>query len=91
MSSHSLDLGLSCNLPKDFATSIDTVASPVTFTTVLHISKGLSTANIKANPIGNNYGGNPIASSTITNITIPALGTAALPIDANNAVPTITN
>ena len=30
-------------------------------------------------------------SRTMTNITIPALGTAALPIDANNAVKIITN
>ena len=32
------------------AFGMDTDASPVTFTTVLHISKGLSTANIRAKP-----------------------------------------
>ena len=82
---------MSFNFPKDLATNIDTVASPVTFTVVLIISKGLSTAKINAKPIGNNSSGKPTDSKTITNITIPALGTAAEPIEANNAVNTITN
>ena len=34
------------NFPVDFATTIDTAASPVTLTTVRHISSGLSTAKI---------------------------------------------
>ena len=89
LSFHSLGLG-SCNFPKDFAIIIETVASPVTFTVVLHMSKGLSTAKIKAKPIGSNSSGKPIDSNTITYITIPALGTAALPIDANKAVATMT-
>ena len=42
---------LSRNLPSLFAIKVDTVASPVTFTTVLSISKGRSTAKIKANPM----------------------------------------
>ena len=41
---------LSRNLPSLLAIKVDTVASPVTFTTVLSISKGRSTAKIKANP-----------------------------------------
>ena len=64
------------NFPTDLPTIMDTAASPVTFTTVLHISKGLSTANIKAKPIANLSDGKPIDSNTITNITIPAPGTA---------------
>ena len=78
-------------MPTDFATSDATVASPVTLITVLHISKGLSTANINANPMANLSAGKPTASNTITNITIPAPGTAAEPIDANNAVIIIVN
>ena len=38
------------SFPIDLATNIDTAASPVTFTTVLHISSGRSIANISANP-----------------------------------------
>ena len=68
-------------------TNIDTVASPVTFTTVLHISRGLSTAKIKAKPIS----GIPAWERTIISITIPAPGTAAEPIEANVAVVTIPN
>ena len=33
--------------------------------------------------------GTPIASSTMTSITMPALGTAAVPIDASSAVKTM--
>ena len=54
------------NLPTDLPTIMDTAASPVTFTTVLHISKGLSTANIRAKPIANLSDGKPIDSNTIT-------------------------
>ena len=63
-------------------TIVDTVASPVIFTTVLHISRGRSTAKIKANPAS----GIPAWARTITRTIIPALGTAAAPIDANVAV-----
>ena len=59
-----------------------TVASPVTLTTVLNISKILSTAKIKAIPSGSI----PIELNTMTNITIPAPGAAAAPIDAKGAV-----
>ena len=64
------------------STSIETVASPVIFTTVLHISNGLSTAKINAKPAS----GIPAWASTITKTIIPALGTAAAPIDASVAV-----
>ena len=56
-------------------------------TTVLHISRGLSTANIRASPAS----GIPACANTITNTIIPALGTAAAPIDANVAVTIIPN
>ena len=75
------------NFPTDLATTVETVASLVTFTTVLHMSKGLSMANIKAKPAS----GIPACPKTITNITIPALGTAAEPIEANVAVTIIIN
>ena len=75
------------NLPIDFPTIIDTAASPVTFTIVRHISKGRSIAKIKAKPAS----GIPACAKTITNITIPALGTAAVPIEAKVAVKTIPN
>ena len=61
---------------------VETVASPVIFTTVLHISNGRSTAKISANPAS----GIPACAKTITKTMIPALGTAAAPIDANVAV-----
>jgi hypothetical protein len=38
------------SLSTDFATTIETAASPVTLTVVLHISKGLSIAKIRAKP-----------------------------------------
>ena len=44
-------------------------------------------AKIKANPAS----GIPACAKTITSITIPALGTAAVPIEANVAVKTIPN
>ena len=69
------------------STIIETVASPVILTTVLHISKGRSTANIKAKPAS----GIPACANTITSTIIPALGTAAAPIDANVAVTIIPN
>ena len=59
-----------------------TLASPVTFVTVLSMSKILSTPRIKANPTL----GTPIASKIITSVIIPAPGTAAVPIDAKTAV-----
>ena len=74
-------------LPTDFATIIETAASPVTLTIVLHISNGLSTAIIKASPAS----GIPAWPRTITSITIPALGTAAAPIEARVAVTIIPN
>ena len=64
-----------------------TVASPVTLTIVLHISRGLSIAIIRANP----WGSIPTAPSTITNIIKPAPGTAAAPIEDSVAVTIITN
>ena len=75
------------NFPCDLATIIETVASPVTFTTVLHISKGRSTAKISANPVS----GIPACASTMTNMTIPAPGTVAEPIEAKVAVTIIPN
>ena len=66
--------------------SRNSLASPVTLTTVRNISNILSTAKIKAIPSGSI----PIALNTITNITIPAPGTAAAPIDDKVAVITIT-
>ena len=74
-------------MPTDFATSIETVASPVTFTIVRHMSRGLSTANISARPAS----GIPAWPKTIINIIIQALATAAAPIDARDAVTTIPN
>ena len=71
--------------PSVVATTVATVASPVTLTTVRSMSKILSTPNIRARPSA----GTLIAPNTITNITIPAPGTAAAPIDANVAVKTI--
>ena len=61
---------------------METVASPVILTIVLHISRGLSTAKINANPAS----GIPAWDNTITNTIIPALGTAAVPIEASVAV-----
>src|SRR5690554_7069998 len=55
-----------------------TVASPVTFTTVLNMSKILSTGKMMAIQAGFK----PTESNTIISITKPALGTAADPIDA---------
>lgn len=78
--------GLWFNFPTDLATKMDTVASPVTFTTVRHISSGRSTAKIRAKLMAILSEGKPLDSKTITNITIPAPGTAAEPIDASNAV-----
>ena len=46
------------------------------------MSRGLSTANIRANPAS----GIPAWANTITRTIIPALGTAAAPIDAKVAV-----
>ena len=46
------------------------------------MSKGLSTAKINANPAS----GIPACAKTITKTIIPALGTAAAPIDAKVAV-----
>src|SRR5690606_25247029 len=68
--------------PSVLATTIVTAASPVIFTTVRHISRILSGANINAIPAT----GTPIASNTIISITTPAPGTPADPIDAKVAV-----
>lgn len=59
------------------------VASPVTFTVVLHMSNIRSTAKIKPIPSIGICGNNP---KTMVNITKPAPGTAAEPIEANVAV-----
>ena len=61
-------------------TMVLTQLSPDIFTTVRHISKGRSTANINVNAIGSCSDGNPTDSRTMTNITIPALGAAAAPV-----------
>ena len=61
------------------------VASPVTFTTVLHISRGRSTGKM----IAIQAGFSPTDCRTIISMTSPALGTAADPIDAKVAVKTI--
>src|SRR5690606_38292419 len=73
--------------PSVEATTAHTVASPVTFTTVLNISRILSGAMIKAIPVA----GTPIDSNTIINMIRPAPGTPADPIDAKVAVNTIVN
>ena len=62
-----------------------TAASPVTLVAVRHMSRMRSTPKISAMPAG----GTPIASSTMTSITMPALGTAAVPMDASSAVKTM--
>ena len=62
-----------------------TVVSPVTFTAVRHISRGLSRAMIRASPSS----GIPTAPRTITSITSPAPGTAAAPMDESVAVRTM--
>ena len=51
------------------------------------MSKGLSTAKINANPAS----GIPACARTITKTIIPALGTAAAPIEARVAVEIIPN
>ena len=73
--------------PSLLATTVATVASPVTLRTVLHISRILSTGKI----ILIQAGFNPTESYTIINIIKPALGTAAEPIEAIVAVKTITS
>ena len=63
-----------------------TAVSHVTFTTVRHISRILSTPMMRAAP-GTSSGF--ICSNTTNSITIPAQGTAADPIEASVAVATI--
>lgn len=58
-----------------------TAASPVTFTDVLSISKILSTANMI--PIASK--GRPNCCNIITNVMVPADGTAAVPIEVTTA------
>ena len=67
--------------PSDLAIKVDTVASPVTLTTVLYISSGRSIGNIMATQAGLS----PTDCNTIIIMINPALGTAAAPIDANEA------
>ena len=62
-----------------------TVASPVTLTVVRTMSNILSTPRIMAIPSL----GTPTDSKIITNITIPAPGTAAVPTEARTVVRTI--
>ncbi len=64
-----------------------TVASPVTLIVVLIISRILSTPRMSAIPAL----GTPTASSIMTSITIPAPGTAAVPMEASTVVKTIVN
>ena len=73
------------NSPSDFAIRVDTTMSPVTFTTVLHISKMRSTGNMMAT----HAGFNPTDCNTMIIMINPALGTAAEPIDAAAAVNTM--
>ena len=63
----------------------ETAASPHTFTDVLIISKILSTANI--NPIASK--GKPTDPKIKANVTVPAEGTAAVPIEVTIARRTI--
>ena len=51
------------------------------------MSSGRSMANIKAKPAS----GIPACANTMTNITMPALGTAAVPMEAKVAVKMIPN
>src|SRR5690606_17431679 len=69
------------------ATTVATTASPVTLTMVRHISSGRSIAMISASPSTET----PIAPSTMTRVTRPALGTAAAPMDDRVAVRMIIN
>src|SRR5690606_9728283 len=89
-SSHSLVTGV-VSLSNFFAINKETVASPVTFITVLNMSKGLSTAKMRDKPIVILEMGNPKDSRTITSMIKPAPGTAADPIEANVAVNMIVN
>ena len=77
---------LSCEtaltFPKEVPTISETAASPVTFTMVRHMSNGRSIAKISARPAS----GMPACAKTMTNITMPALGTAAVPIEASVVV-----
>ena len=59
------------------------MASPVTFTVVLHISRILSTAKTRPIPSTGIWGNKP---RTMVNITNPAPGTAAEPMEARVAV-----
>ena len=68
--------------PSEDPTIVATVASPVTLTTVRHISNILSIGKI----IAIQAGFKPTDPNTIINITKPALGTAADPIEASVAV-----
>ena len=67
------------------ATTVATVASPVTLVTVRIMSRIRSTPRINAMPAV----GTPIASRMITSMMMPAPGTAAVPIDASTAVNTM--
>src|SRR5690606_38618374 len=73
------------NSPSVEATTAQTVASPVTLTTVLNMSNILSGAMIKAIPAA----GTLMDSNTIINIINPAPGTPAEPMEANVAVNTM--
>ena len=66
----------------DFATIEATVESPVTFTTVLSISSGLSIPKIRANPST----GSPTELNTMISITMLPPGTPGDPIEARRAV-----
>ena len=71
--------------PSEFATTHATAASPETFTEVLIMSRILSTAKIK--PIASN--GSPKELKMRANVTVPADGTAAAPMEATIARKTI--
>ena len=75
----------SSNSFSDLATIHDTAASPQTFTAVLIMSKILSTASIR--PMASS--GNPSDPSIRAKVTVPADGTAAVPIEVTIANKTI--
>ena len=73
------------NSPSELAMIVDTAASPVTFTTVRHISRIRSTGKM----IAIQAGFNPTLSRIKISMINPAPGTAADPIDASVAIETI--
>ena len=73
--------------PSDLAIIDETDASPVMFTTVLSMSRILSTGKM----IAIHAGFKPTDCNTMIIIINPALGTAAAPMEAKVAVKTMAN